>query len=98
MNKLLSTLSWILRGLLFLALFLFALKNTETVTLRFWFDQNWQMPLVLLLLVVLAAGALLGVLACFARMFGQRRQIARLKRELHLRAPGRPLQPPADAA
>ena len=97
MNKLLSILSWILRALLFLALFLFAIKNTETVTLRFWFDQTWQVPLVLLLLVFLASGALLGVLACLARMFRQRREIARLKRELRLRIQARTIMPPPDA-
>jgi len=98
MNKLLSIFSWLLRAMLFLALFLFAIKNTETVTLRFWFDQTWQAPLVLLLLAFLAGGALLGVLACLARLFGQRREIARLKRELRLRAQERPVLPPADAA
>lgn len=98
MNKLLSIFSWVLRVLLFLALFLFAIKNTETVTLRFWFDQSWQAPLVLLLLAFLAGGALLGVLACLARMFRQRREIARLKRELRLRAQERPVVPPVDAA
>ena len=97
MNKLLSILSWILRALLFLALFLFAIKNTETVTLRFWFDQTWQVPLVLLLLAFLASGALLGVLACLARMFRQRREIARLKRELRLRIQARTVMPPPDA-
>jgi uncharacterized integral membrane protein len=98
MNKLLSVFSWILRAVLFLALFLFAIKNTDTVTLRFWFDQTWQAPLVLLLLAFLAGGALLGVLACLARMFRQRREIARLKRELRLRAQERSVAPPADAA
>jgi uncharacterized integral membrane protein len=98
MSKLLSILSWLLRAMLFLALFLFAIKNTDTVTLRFWFDQTWQAPLVLLLLAFLAGGALLGVLACLARMFRQRREIARLKRELRLRAQERPVMPPPDAA
>ncbi len=98
MNKLLSILSWILRARLFLALFLFAIKNTETVSLRFWFDHTWQAPLVLLLLAFLAGGALLGVLACLARLFRQRREIARLKRELRLRSQERPIAPPVDAA
>jgi uncharacterized integral membrane protein len=97
MNKLLSILSWTLRAVLFLALFLFAIKNTEMVTLRLWFEQTWQAPLVLLLLAFMAGGALLGVLACLARMFGQRREIARLKRELRLRAQERPAMPPPDA-
>ena len=84
--------------MLFLALFLFAIKNTETVTLRFWFDQTWQAPLVLLLLAFLAGGALLGVLACLARLFRQRREIARLKRELRLRTHEPHVIPPVDAS
>jgi lipopolysaccharide assembly protein A len=74
-------LAWILRIVLFLALFLFALKNTDTVSLRLYFDQVWQAPLVLVLLVFFAAGAVLGVLATLATVFRQRREIARLLRE-----------------
>jgi putative membrane protein len=75
-------LSWILRIILFLALFLFALKNTDSVNLRLYFDQVWQAPLILLLLVFFAAGAAMGVLATLATVFRQRRDIARLQREL----------------
>jgi lipopolysaccharide assembly protein A len=78
-------LSWILRIILFLALFLFALKNTDTVSLRLYFDQVWQAPLILVLLVFFAAGAAMGVLATLATVFRQRRQIAQLQRELQSR-------------
>ena len=74
-------LAWTLRIILFLALFLFALKNTDTVSLRLYFDQVWQAPLILLLLVFFAAGATMGVLAALATVFRQRREIARLRRE-----------------
>ena len=40
-------LAWTLRIVLFLALFLFALKNTDTVSLRLYFDRVWQAPLIL---------------------------------------------------
>ena len=33
-------LAWTLRIILFLALFLFALKNTDSVSLRLYFDQD----------------------------------------------------------
>ena len=90
-------LSWALRIILFLALFLFALKNTDTVSLRLYFDQVWHAPLILLLLVFLSAGAALGVLATLSTVFRQRREISRLKRELRGRAPSdNPLQPVAD--
>ena len=75
-------LAWALRIILFLALFLFALKNTDSVSLRLYFDQVWQAPLILVLLVFFAAGAVMGVLAMLATVFTQRRDIARLRREL----------------
>ena len=75
-------LAWILRVFLFLALFLFALKNTNSVNLRLYFDQVWQAPLVLVLLVFFVAGAAIGVLATLGTVFRQRREIARLQREM----------------
>jgi lipopolysaccharide assembly protein A len=75
-------LTWTLRIILFLALFLLALKNTDTVTLRLYFEQVWQAPLILVLLVFFAAGAVVGVLATLTTVFRQRREIARLQREL----------------
>ena len=78
-------LAWTLRIILFLALFLFALKNTDTVSLRLYFDQMWQAPLILVLLVFFVAGAVIGVLATLATVFRQRREIARLQRELRSR-------------
>jgi putative membrane protein len=87
-------LAWTLRIVLFLALFLFALKNTDSVSLRLYFDQVWQAPLVLVLLVFFAAGAAMGVLATLATVFRQRREIGRLKRELGARPPEESLQAP----
>ncbi|MFH1603846.1 MAG: LapA family protein [Pseudomonadota bacterium] len=77
--------AWTLRVVLFLALFLFALKNTDTVTLRLYFEQVWRAPLILVLLVFFAGGAVIGVLATLATLFRQRREIAALRRELHSR-------------
>lgn len=79
-------LAWILRIVLFLALFLFALKNTDPVSLRLYFDQVWQAPLALVLLVFFVAGAAVGVLATLATVFRQRRKISQLQRELKNRA------------
>jgi uncharacterized integral membrane protein len=89
-------LAWSLRVILFLALFLLALKNTDTVSLRLYFDQVWQAPLILVLLVFFAAGAAMGVLATLATVFRQRRDIARLQRELHNRPHDSPGPPAAD--
>jgi uncharacterized integral membrane protein len=84
-------LAWTLRIILFLALFLLALKNTDSVNLRLYFDQVWQAPLILVLLVFFAAGAAMGVVATLATVFRQRREIARLKRELRSRPAQDPL-------
>jgi putative membrane protein len=78
-------LAWTLRVIMFLALFLFALKNTDSISLRLYFDQVWRAPLILVLLVFFAAGAVIGVLATLTTVFRQRRDIARLQRELRNR-------------
>ena len=79
-------LAWTLRIVMFLALFFFALKNTDTVTLRLYFEQVWQAPLILVLLVFFAGGAVIGVLATLATVFRQRREIVALRRELRGRS------------
>lgn len=80
--KFLRYLSWTFRALLFGALFLLALKNSDPVTIRFYFDQFWQVPLVLVMLAFFVLGASLGVLACMTKLFAQRRELASLKRRL----------------
>lgn len=73
--------TWTIRLALFLLLLVFAVRNTEPVTLRFWFDQAWQAPLVMVLLAFFAAGALLGLAAMLGITLRQRREIARLRLE-----------------
>jgi uncharacterized integral membrane protein len=91
-------LTWAIRIALFVVLLAFAAKNTELVTLRFYFDLAWQAPLVALLLAFFAAGAVLGLIAVSGTYLAQRREIARLQRiesagkEFHAPAAS---QPPA---
>ena len=73
-------LSWAIRFALFVVLLALAAKNTEPVTLRFYFDLAWQAPLVALLLAFFAAGAALGLIAMSGSYLAQRREIARLRR------------------
>ena len=80
--KLITHLSWLLRALLFLAVFAFALMNTDPVRLRFFLGQTWEAPMIVALLVSFAFGAGIGVLACLSRLLGQRREIQKLEREL----------------
>jgi len=78
----------------FVVVLLFAIKNAEPVTLRFYFDAAWQTPLVLLVLVSFAAGAVFGVIACLPALARQRREALGLRKELDLRQRG-PAGPPA---
>ncbi len=80
-------LTWVLRLLLFLFMFVFALKNTGPVNLQFFFGQVWQLPLVLLLLGFFAVGILLGVLAVAGALFRERRVSAALRRDLSRLSP-----------
>jgi uncharacterized integral membrane protein len=92
--KFVTLLSWSLRVLLFVALLTFAVRNTDPVTVRLVLDRQWEVPLVLALLVFFAAGAAFGVVACLARVFRQRREIVSLKRELRARPPAERSSPP----
>lgn len=73
-------LSWAFRLALFVLLLAFAAKNTDLVTLRFYFNLAWQAPLVALLLAFFAAGVLLGLIAMLGAWLAQRKEIARLQR------------------
>ena len=72
-------LTWAIRFALFVVLLAFAVRNTEPVTLRFYFDLAWQAPLVALLLAFFAAGAVLGLIAMLGTFLAQRREISRLR-------------------
>lgn len=79
-------LNWALRASLFIILLGFALKNDQPATLRYFFGYEWQSTLVVVVLVFFAIGAAVGVLAMLPNLFQQRREIARLKRDLRLKA------------
>ena len=70
---------WSCRILIFLFLLAFAIKNTETVNVRFIFDTFWQAPLIIVLLAFFVGGAALGVLSLLGTVFGLRRELSRLK-------------------
>ena len=70
----------IVAALLFVIFFGFALKNTQEVSLRFFFDYEVRGPLVLLLLAFFASGAALGILAMIPTLFRHRRDLARHKK------------------
>lgn len=78
-------LNWLLRALLFIALLGFAVKNDQPVTLRYFFGYEWESSLVIVLLMFFAAGTVVGVLAMLAEALQQRREIARLKRDIRVK-------------
>ena len=82
--RFLSFLGWLA---VFGVALVFAIKNTEPATLHFYFDRTWQAPLVFIVAVSFVAGAAFGVIACIAPIARQRREIARLEKELRLREP-----------
>jgi uncharacterized integral membrane protein len=75
-------LVWLLRIALFIVLLGFAAKNSGVVTLRFFFDAAWPLPLVAILLFFFAAGAVAGLSAALGAYLRQRRELVRLRQEL----------------
>ena len=75
-----TALTWALRLIIFSVLVVFAIQNTDIVTLRFIVGYSWEAPLVLVLLAFFAGGAVMGVLSVLGVIFRQSREIARLKR------------------
>jgi uncharacterized integral membrane protein len=86
-------LSWVFRILLFVLLFSFALKNSDPVTVRFYLGTHWEASLALVVLVSFFVGVVAGVIAGFAYVYQQRREILQLRKELRTK-PG----PPQDAS
>ncbi len=78
-------LGWLLRIIVFVALLGFALKNDQPVTLSYFFGYQWNTSLVIVLLVFFALGALLGVLVMLIKVLQQRREIARLNRDIRIK-------------
>ncbi|NEX60612.1 LapA family protein [Noviherbaspirillum galbum] len=68
--------------ILFIVFFGFALKNTEIVTLSFFFNYEIRGPLVLILLGFFVAGATLGVLAMIPTLFRHRRDLNRHRKTI----------------
>ena len=73
-------LVWMLRLLVFIALFGLAIKNDGMVELRFFFDHATQAPLSLVLLAAFAAGVVVGLSATVATLVRQKLEIGRLRR------------------
>ena len=86
-----------LRWFLFLVFFLFALKNHEPASLKFYFDLEWKVPLVLLLFIFFAAGAAVGLLSLLPRVLRQRRDLVVALEQRGQLDSGKRIEPPRDA-
>jgi uncharacterized integral membrane protein len=72
-------LLWAVKLGLFLLVFSFAVKNTDTVAVRYYLGIEWLAPLIFVMLVSFCAGVGFGVVACLGQLFRQRGEIARLR-------------------
>lgn len=89
-----TVLTWAIRLIIFFFLMVFAMRNTQPITLQFILDYVWEAPLVIVLLVFFAGGAILGVLSVVGVIFRQRREISRLKRSASKMQESATPQPP----
>jgi putative membrane protein len=60
----------------------FAYKNSQIVSLSYYFGIHWDSPLSLMLLTALALGVVLGVLASLGMLVRMQRQLVRARREI----------------
>ncbi len=93
-DKRVRYLALISKVILFLLLLSFAVKNSETVTLRYILGWEWQSPLSLLLLLAFALGLVLGMIVSTRQVYRFKREIARLNKthELADKRVDKPLQ------
>jgi putative membrane protein len=76
----------LLKIALFLLLFGFAIKNLETVKVRYFLGLEWQVPLIVVVLTFFGTGIAIGLVASVAIIGRQKRQILALTRELRSRS------------
>ena len=67
-------LKWILKAVIFFALFAFALNNQQDVIVHFFLGRQWHAPLVVVLLISFALGIALGALGMMPHWWKQRAQ------------------------
>ncbi|PIW08208.1 MAG: DUF1049 domain-containing protein [Comamonadaceae bacterium CG17_big_fil_post_rev_8_21_14_2_50_60_13] len=74
MKNILWLLKWVLKAAIFFTLFAFALNNQQTVTVHFFFGNQWHAPQVLVVLIAFAIGVAIGVLGMVPWRFKQRQR------------------------
>ena len=74
-----KVLVWLLRVIVFIAIFGLAVKNSGPVDLRFYLDSAWQAPLSVVILAAFAAGVAVGLTAAVVMIWRQGRELRRLR-------------------
>ena len=77
-------LGWAVKILVFLIVLGFALKNSQLVTLHYFLGYAWEAPLVMVLLLAVALGAMLGILALLPLLFRLRRERGKLLKQVEV--------------
>lgn len=85
---------WLLRVVIFLALLVLALANTQPAELNLLAGQVWHAPLILIALAFFVVGMVAGLLAALPTVVRLRRDSARLRRELRARDSAATAEPP----
>jgi uncharacterized integral membrane protein len=75
MNTLLRILVWLLRIVVFVALFGLAIKNSGPMELRFFLDHSWTAPISVVILAVFAIGVAVGLTAALGVFLRPQRKI-----------------------
>jgi uncharacterized integral membrane protein len=74
-----KVLVWLVRGIVFIAVFGLAVKNSGPVDLRFYLDSAWQAPLSVVILIAFVAGVAVGLTAVVLMVVRQGRELRRLR-------------------
>jgi uncharacterized integral membrane protein len=64
---------WLIRAVIFFALFAFALNNQQEAAIRWFFGQEWRAPMVFIVLAAFALGCAFGVFAMVPSWWRHRR-------------------------
>lgn len=75
-------LAWLVKIVVFLVLFAFAIKNTHPVLLHGLLATSWQAPLVVFLLLFFVLGAIAGVLTLLLPLTRLRRELQAARQQL----------------
>ncbi len=73
---------WMIRFIVFFLLLALAVKNGHFVVFKGFFDREWQVQLIVVVLVAFSLGVIMGVIFPLSAIVRQRRQLALLTKKL----------------